>query len=142
MAAKREAHDALSQLQAEEEHRMEEARLMVKDVQAARERPGQAVEEVLRQNRLKAQELREETERLEAKAAEEKRVEASRRADLILQIRALELVPKRRVTALDPTYLPELGLLDQMSLAELRVKVQPRTRTSPSTTRSAPPRTA
>ena len=97
---------------------MEEARLMVKDVQAARERPGQAVEEVLRQNRLKAQELREETERLEAKAAEEKRVEASRRADLILQIRALELVPKRRVTALDPTYLPELGLLDQMSLAE------------------------
>ena len=66
LAAKRETHDALSQLQAEEEHRMEEARYLVKDVQAARERPVQAMEELARQNRLKAQELREETGRLEA----------------------------------------------------------------------------
>eukprot|EP00966_Prymnesium_polylepis_P325290 7381269-Prymnesium_polylepis.1 len=120
MAAKRETHDALSQLQAEEEHRMDEARHLVQDVQAARERPVQAMEELQRQNRLKAQELREETERLEAQAAEEKRAEDAKRADLIKQIRALELVPRKRVTALDPTYLPELGLLEQMSLAELR----------------------
>ena len=102
---------------------MEEARYLVKDVQAARERPVQAMEELARQNRLKAQELREETGRLEAKAAEEKLLEMARRADLIKQIRALELVPRKRVTALDPTYLPELGLLEQMSLAELRERL-------------------
>jgi len=123
MAAKRETHDALSQLQAEEEHRMEEARFLVQDVQAARERPVQAMEELQRQNKLKAQELREETERLEAQAAAEKRAEDAKRADLIKRIRALELVPRKRVTALDPTYLPELGLLEQMSLAELRERL-------------------
>lgn len=123
VAAKREAHDALSQLQAEEEHRMEEVRLLVKDVHAARERPAQAIEKVARQNRLKAQELREETELLEAKAAEEKRIEDAKRADLIKQIRALELVPRQRVNVLDPTYVPQFGLLEQMSLAELRERL-------------------
>ena len=55
--------------------------------------------------------------------AEAKRLEVAKRADLIKQIRALELVPRRRLTAVDPTYTPELGLLEQMSLAELRERL-------------------
>ena len=38
----------------------------------------------------------------------------------VLGGRALELVPRKRETRLDPTYTPQLGLLEEMSLAELR----------------------
>ena len=44
---------------------------------------------------LRAQALRDETERLNAEAAEARKVEEARRADLIKQIRALELVRSR-----------------------------------------------
>lgn len=123
VAAKRESQNHAAQMQVDEFHRREEARQLVKDVQAARERPVQAMEELTRHNKLKAQEKRVEMEKLEAQALEEKRAEDAKRADLIRQIRAIELVPRSRVTALDPTYVPNLGLLEQMSLAELRERL-------------------
>ena len=54
------------------------------------------------------------------------------RRDLIQQIRALELVPRKRVVALDPTYIPNIGVLEQMSLAELRERLRMATPRCPS----------
>ncbi len=40
-----------------------------------------------------------------------------------LQLRALERAPKRRFKTFDPTAIADLGMNDQMSLAELRARL-------------------
>ena len=96
---------------------------LVVDVQEQRQKPIAAKEDLSRRNKTTARELRQELQQAEAEAAAERRKEQARRADLIKQIRALELVPRKRELAVDPTYVPRLGLLEEMSLAELRERM-------------------
>lgn len=123
MALKAEAANALEEKAGKEEERQAQQRALVMDVQAQREKPVQAKYELAKQHRKQARELREEISRSEAAAAAERRGDDARRADLIKQIRALELVPRKRETRLDPTYTPQLGLFEEMSLAELRERL-------------------
>jgi len=48
---------------------------------------------------------------------------ASKR-DIILQLRALESAPRERVCVIDPTAPSDTGTMDQMSLAELRARLE------------------
>ena len=152
-----------------EEQVLSHHRALVVDVQTQREKPVIAKEDLARNNKTNARELRQEIQQMEAQvrhqpsvspsahafrmpaawypplswvmccasltylrvlcprpltqAKEERRQEEARRADLIKQIRALELVPRKRESRLDPTYTPQLGLLEEMSLAELRERM-------------------
>lgn len=117
-AVELEAQEAAVQAELEEARRRAEALRQEREVA-----PRQAEARVLEERQRRREELRAESEELrrqrEEREAEEQRV----KADLIRQIRALERVPVVRAKKFDPTESSGLGLLDEMSIAELRERL-------------------
>ena len=109
----------------EEEH-AEEIRQNRKKVEAVHEvahKPAEAMAKVKVENRKAAKELRRIGKELEKERARKAKIEQERKADIIRQIQALERAPRKRVVHFDPTESSGMGLLEEMSLVELRERL-------------------
>jgi hypothetical protein len=58
------------------------------------------------------------------KKKEEEAAERKKREELIREIRELERQPKKRTKGFDPTETAGLGLLNEMSIVELRERLE------------------
>merc|ERR1719313_2882097 len=97
--------------------------MLVEDVREERDNPRLAMEEITVARKAHAEELRKQKEVDQERVAKEKAYEMAKKKDLIRQIRALERVSVVRPIAFDPSEPPRHGVLEEMSLVELRERL-------------------
>lgn len=105
-------------------HELYEKRVaIVEQVHSQKEKAGESVQAMKDENRELRNVINKElTDALQRKKDEEE-VELRRRQELIRQIRELEKIPIVRTKGFDPTEAGGHGLLEEMSIAELRERI-------------------
>ena len=82
------------------------------------------MEKVKEEKRKIRDEVNKELTEAMQRRKEEEEIEQRKREELIRQIRELERIPIARTKGFDPTETSGLGLLDEMSIAELRERLE------------------
>jgi hypothetical protein len=88
--------------------------------------PREAEERIKEENHRQREELNEFLAAERERKAAQDAIDQAQREDLIRQIRALDRVHREHVVVYDPTETAKLGLLEEMSLAELRERLHVR----------------
>lgn len=117
--------------QIREDHRVQEKEidhLIKKDLISKVQDQRLVAEDEVEKNKLKKKEIRDQVhEEISAALAKKKAEEAAelkKREELIRQIRELEKIPIVRTQGFDPTETAGHGLLNEMSMAELRERLE------------------
>lgn len=98
--------------------------IVVDQVHSQKDKAAESMEAMRQENReLRNQISKEIAEALKRKRDEEE-FEHRRKQELIRQIRELEKIPIVRTKGFDPTETGGYGLLEEMSIAELRERIE------------------
>lgn len=119
-----ESHNRLDQRDKEAKELFDKKVVVVEQVHSQKDKAAEAVSKMKVENReLRDQINKEITDALKRKRDEEE-FEHQRKQELIRQIRELEKIPIVRTKGFDPTEAGGHGLLEEMSIAELRERIE------------------
>ncbi|KAG7399043.1 hypothetical protein PHYBOEH_009821 [Phytophthora boehmeriae] len=124
---KEQAKSRAAEREQEEKELLEKNRQLTDEVKRIRETAPREAEAQVREEHAKQRDALQEFLAAEReRKAREDAIEQAAREDLIRQIRALDKVHREHVAVFDPTETAQLGLLQEMSLAELRERLRVR----------------
>lgn len=93
-------------------------------VHANRDAAANEVQAKKHENKKVRDEVHRDLQEALKKKQDEEAVELAKKTELIRQIRELEKIPIQRTKGFDPTEASGLGLMDEMSIAELRERLE------------------
>ncbi|KAG3234155.1 hypothetical protein PI124_g20788 [Phytophthora idaei] len=124
---KEQAQTRAAEREKEENELVEKYRNLTEEVKRVRDTaPREAEAQVREENARQRDALQEFLAAERERKAQQDAKERAAREDLIRQIRALDRVHRENVAVFDPTETAQLGLLEEMSLAELRERLRVR----------------
>ena len=130
-----ENHHLVNKMRAEMDVMMDERELNIQElinqkkdviaqVQANKDAAAEQVVQKQKENKAVRDEVHRELQEGLKKRQDEEAAELAKRMELIRQIRELEKIPIQRTKGFDPTEAGGHGLMEEMSIAELRERLE------------------